>query len=106
MSEWYRGRGEASIYRPGQRSRSLMQGLRRGLCGPGPAGGGGWAANPARRGQNLLLACQSYSKGGFPGGGLTWGRAAAEGGFRAGGRRPKKCVSLRGRRPWQERACS
>lgn len=29
--------------------------------------------NPAGRGQNLLLACQSYSKGGFPGGGLTGG---------------------------------
>lgn len=29
--------------------------------------------NPAGRRQNLLLACQSYSKGGFPGGGRVPG---------------------------------
>lgn len=101
MFERYRGRGRGQYLQTsvGQFSRSLRQGLRR-VCGgfappPGRAGGGGRAADPVGRGQNLLPACQSYRKGGFRSGGLTedaQGQRAGSGRVVPGPRNGRACV--------------
>lgn len=90
MFEWCRGRGRSQYLQTWSVLALINAGAAPGFVRVGSSWGvgGGWAANPAGSGQNLLLACQSYRRGGFPGRGLTGGRAAAEGGFRAGGRGP------------------
>lgn len=75
MFEWCRGRGRSQYLQTWSVLALINAGAAPGFVRVGSSWGvgGGWAANPAGSGQNLLLACQSYRRGGFPGRGLTGG---------------------------------